>query len=504
MLVASAMAAAVGCATADERRGDELAEQGQYLRAAGAYEDALDHEPGVARVRQKRDDARVRALNGLLLQAREDRRRGRPKPAVARLEIALQSQREWHVALSPGTQRVLGEEIAAATADVRDDVGHLLDARRPLAAAAAMKKHHPLFAEPELAAIVQRLATLVQQAGQQTCQALRGTVTPETPNWSNLSADYCTKLGIPTPRVPLPRQSARLTVGGVLAGVPPGDQGLEPVQATIDRTFRHSPWFDATGDSPSTATLAGRLNADWRTRPVTQNIPWTENVAYPATESYQQPYTEFYNATETYLASVPYMASESYTYSCGFGTTPRTCTGTRMVSRTRSEMRTRLVPRTRTAYRTAWRTVTRYRPEARVFVLRATEHLVDYALDLSLTAHLPGVEQPVRVELSARDHAQGLEHATTFGPAHIEPQTANLPSGAAWLNGQLPALAHKLGTALQDAWRANFCDAAGTTLEEAARCVRGAPAPPWARELFAGVTGDDLTALAGALTAVRS
>ncbi len=258
--------------------------------------------------------------------------------------------------------------------------------------------------------------------------------------------------------------------------------------------FRESAWFDDGGAASASLTLAGRLTVDWRTLPVTRNIPWTEDVAYQVTETYQEPYTELYNQTETYMASVSYTETELYTYSCGFGTTTHTCTGTRSVPRTRMEMRTRLVPRTRTRYRTAWHTVTRYRPERRLFVLHATEHRVDYGLSLAVTAQLAGVEQPIRVDFSAQHQGRGLEHAVTFAPAHVAPQTPDLPTGDVWLNRQLPAVAAKLSAALRDAWRASFCEAPGTTLEQAARCVHGAPAPPWARALFAGVTGDDLTA----------
>ena len=231
------------------------------------------------------------------------------------------------------------------------------------------------------------------------------------------------------------------------------------------------------------ARLRGSIAVQFSTARTTVDAPWTEQVAYSATESYQESYSD------TEMRSEMVTSYESYTYSCGTST----CTGSRPVSHT--EMRSYPVTR----YRTATRTVTRYRPEPRLFQFEADRVTGDYDARLRVRVELADNEPPVNVRVDHAIKHAGLHHDVTFAPAGIAPSRPNLPTPTEWLHEQAEELRQSFQAALDERWRTRFCAAEDFSPEEAARCANGRGKPPaGALEALRGTFGDDAELLTAA------
>jgi hypothetical protein len=481
----------VGCASA-ERRGDDLAEHGKFLGAAAAYDEAVKKSPEDKKLLAKREDARRRAVDGLVEDARARRARGEIDGGLDRLEKALGHAHAWGVALDGSGRRALADETTAAGATMEARVEPLVVAARPLAAEEALNRHAHLFDGPELGDLGARLQRDVGEAGRARCHALLAT--PGGPYWKGLVVEYCGHFDVDVPAPPLPFNRGGLAVTGALEGSAPGHEAV--LTRRLAEAFRQSPWFAPGAPDAAPAVLAGRFDIRDATESVPVHAAWTERVPYMALESYQESRIEYRHEYRSRLVSVPYTTTEFYTYSCGYPS--HTCSGTRSVSRTRLESRSEFVSVPHTVWDTKTRMVTRYRNEPRVFEYRATRHVADYHANIDVQVTLPSRAEPLVVgwQLRADDRFSGWEHGVTFEPADVWPTTPNFPTGTTWLGAAIDARVDELRQRLADAWTSSFCARAGDDLDDAARCLFGGARPDWALARLSAVSADDPRSLA--------
>jgi hypothetical protein len=481
----------VGCASA-ERRGDELAEHGKFLAAAAAYDEAVKKSPDDRKLVVKREDARRRAVEGLVEDARARRVGGATDAGLDRLEMALGHAHAWGLALDGSGKRALADETTAASAEMQARVEPLVAAARPLAAEEALNRHAHLFDGPELADVGARLQREVGEAGRTACHALLAIA--GGPYWKELVVEYCDHFDVDLPAPPLPFNRGGLAVTGALQGSATGHEAV--LTRRLGEAFRQTPWFAPGAPDGAPATLGGRFDIGDATEVIPINAAWTERVPYTAFESYQVSRIEYRQEYRSRLVNVPYTTSESYTYSCGYPS--HTCSGTRSVSRTRLESRSEFVSVPHTVWETKTRMVTRYRNEPRVFQYQATRHVASYQANVDVRVTLPSPAEPLVIDwqLAAQDRFTGWEHGVTFEPADVWPTTPNFPTGTAWLGAALDAHVDELTQRLDDAWTSSFCARAGDTLDEAARCLFGGARPDWALARLAAVSADDPRSLA--------
>jgi hypothetical protein len=305
----------------------------------------------------------------------------------------------------------------------------------------------------------------VDAAGRDRCRALP-TVDPAVPYLGLLLATYCRHFGVePSPTVRLPHGIATIVLHGEVKGMTASQR--ERLAVVASEWLRRTPWFGRGGEA-LVATIAGRQDVHFTSRPVDRSISWVETVPHsqlePHTQSYQEPYMD----TERYTVSVPQYGSRTESYSCGFGTQHRTCTRSVPTTTHRTEFRTRSVTRFRTAYRTALRTVTRFRAEPRVFKYAALLRKGNYAGSWTLSIPLGDDGPPLTIRVESTAAMSRAEHLT----------------------GQLEG---KFVAGLKGRWSDSFCRLSAYTPEEAARCAYLADElPPTVRTALAEVFGADL------------
>jgi len=242
--------------------------------------------------------------------------------------------------------------------------------------------------------------------------------------------------------------------------------------------------------------LSGSIRSTFGAAEVTRSVSWMERVSYQETESYQEPYQESYLDTEYYSESEPYTDMESYSTTCGFGSSSYSCTQSRSVTKYRTVQKSRLVTKYRTSYRTAWRTVTRYRDEPRVFNYDAIERIGAYRSDWNAQLQI-GAAEPFTVHRANTAQARGDDHDAEFAPADVHPSRANLLTHDGWVTQQIADLGRGFAAATEAHWIHLYCARDTFTAEEAARCVylRQRAYPAAARAQLARVFGREIDPL---------
>lgn len=467
-----------------DRGAAEAYERGDYAAAAETYDRLLAEKPNDAGLRQRRDDARLKA------HARQLARLSQPAPpagamalTIAELSTLLLQRDRW----TPGQLSLGDPQLDAALAFVEDGVRRQLAdelhaslrARQLLGAEARLAAHQQALPFADFVALWPQLTGELRAAAAAHCQAAMPAQPEASPYLTSLLTSYCSVFGAPVPPPISLGLANAVTLSVSVEGV--SQQQAQATGSVVSMGFMESPWYDPASPRQLTGTISGRNDFWFTAREETLEAPWSEQVAYEDTETYQEPYTD----TETYYESVPSTVYRSESYPCG------TSTCTREVPETEynQELRTRTV----TKYRTATRSITRFRTEERSHSYRALRRDGRYAANWQVALQLdalPG-EAPISFPVTAGITQYGYDHDETFAPADLSPGRANLMTPAAWFDYVAASLGDRLRDQLQLRWQASYCRQPSYTVETAARCARGAVPPPAARATLAQLLGGD-------------
>jgi hypothetical protein len=478
------------CATV-RSRADDAFTRGDYLAAAQLYDEVVQEHPRDEEARGRLAVARARALDAMLADAEARIRAKDVDGALDATATLLTTRAQWDL---PSSDRIAA--VAAwARGAIRDEVVRARDRAGVFAAERRMRARGALLKTRELAEAASEVTGIVADAGGKNCAALKTHLAPPTPYLTELVAAYCRHFGAPEPAaMPLPDLVASFEIGGAVEGLSPGQR--ERLAAAANRWLADSVWYAAEPPRVGHLQLSGTIRSTFGAAEVTRSVPWVEQVPYVTQESYQEPYQESYLDTEYYTESEPYSDTESYPATCGFGSSSYSCSQTRTVTKYRTVQKSRLVTKYRTRYRTAWRTVTRYRSEPRVFTYEAIERTGAHRSDWN-AAFSFGDAVPFTVHRANAAQERGDDHDAEFPAAGVEPARADLLSHDDWVAQQIADLGRGFAEAADTQWFSLYCGRATFGDEDAARCVylRQPTYPQAARTQLGRMFGPELDPL---------
>ncbi len=477
-VLALALVSVAACATT-RTRADEAFARHDYQAAADLYDQLVARAPDDQGMRARRAEARTSALATRAAGLHATRDRAALDVTLRELAALLATRDRWAGDGDPPTHAAIADEVTWARARLTAQIGGLVTAHRPLAAEAVLASRRAVLTASDFVSLWPTLTAEVRGAGRTICVAVTPREPERSPYLADLATRYCTHFGVAAGApIALPFTIAGVAIDGEVRGMTAAQRSR--LDQTVARVVAASPWAGTPGSPRSAAALVGSQAARFGVRPMKLDASWTETIPYQHRESYRESYQESYSDQESYTVQVPHFSSRTESYSCGYGSSARTCT--RSVSHTdyRSETRHRTVTKYRTAYRDAWRMVTRYRHEPRVFSYQAIEQIADYDGDWRLEIPLGPAAAPAIATVVTRSHRAGIDHDVRFDPAGVMPSRANLPSHDDWFERLRADFETDLDRALASAWIASFCREPLYDLEAAARCTHGAATPPHA------------------------
>lgn len=469
LLGAAGIGALGGCATTRGRAEDAMS-RGDYLSAVELYEVVVHEDPDDKGARSNLDEARLRALDVMLARLDKDRHPNRAGDTFPKLAEILRLKARWGYSPPARIAKRIDDEVIWARGVAQAHVSQLDAAGLPLRAEDLLRGYADLLARPEFGTLLGELSSAIGAEGTRQCARYSTYVKPGpeggTPYLAALVGRYCAHFRAPGPPSPeLPNVAGALEAKIAVEGLSEPQRAL--LGDTLAKAFQRTVWYAPQAKGQVVALVSGSHHARFTVSSVSLNRPWTERIPYETTEAYQQAYQEPYTDYETYVDQVPYTDYDTYSRPCG----SRLCTDSRPVTRYRTTTKTRPVTRYRTAYRTAYRTVTKYREEARVFVLSAKEHVGSYDSALRVSVDVVDNMPPITASSSATARQTGLEHDVSFPQAGVAPSQPNLMTDGGWFGQRMTALAQELVAAGGRQWRDAFCGRSSYDLEAASRCA---------------------------------
>ncbi|MBK7857223.1 MAG: hypothetical protein IPJ65_01110 [Archangiaceae bacterium] len=432
------------------RRGNALYEQGDFLGAAAAYDEAYTEDPRDGEAAARRDEARTQALSMLLVRAGESIQGSRFTDASVALGEAFALADAWS---RPGTGQAELELLQQReVADFRAS----LEKKGPLAAEPERKRALEPLQHPRFEALRVELSQAWASAAGARCDAALARAGGSF--LGALTAAYCRALG----RTEV-KESARppplFSLSPKVESFVRGGTAMWPV--TLTDAFGSSPWASKQGTETASVSVSGQVEAfvSWQT--VKRTAQWVVQVPYQSTQWVQVPYTTY----------------EYYSYPCG----RTTCTGSRPVTRYRSEPRS----------------VTSYKSEPRTRDYDANEARNELSAQVNMFVDLRPLAKPLGVVLRDEQVETGATHAAV-PEAKLGAETARVSSSAQWDERTRKAARAKLASALAEHWRDTFCTAPLQDAEAAARCAWGGSASPQVVARLSELYADDLASLLGA------
>ena len=428
------------------RRGNALAEQGDFMGAVSAYDEALAADPNDAEALALRDEARTQALVALLTDTQKAIGGKQFPKAASALGSAFVLADQWgRLGTGEAELNLLGTAWL-------DDLGRRLDAEGPLRLGEERQRATSVLTHPRFSGLTAALAAAWAQAASTRCDTMLAAA--KTPFLGALTQGYCHAFGreVEPATPPLPLFSTSPRVEDFVRGA----QGPWPV--TLTQAFDASPWAWKGSQAHAHLKVSGQLEALYSDRPVTRTARWSVQVPYTTTRWVQVPYTTY----------------QYYSYPCG----RRLCSGSRPV----------------TQYRTQPQTVTAYRTERRSLDYAATESIAELTAQVNLFVDLSPHAKGLGTVLSEQTVETGLTHSGV-AQAGVPPSTARLPSKSEWDARMRKAAHDRLLKALVEHWRDAWCNPPLADAEAAARCAFAGDSSPEARALLDPLFKDELSTL---------
>ncbi len=334
---------------------------GDYLESAQLYGEAY-RRFGREQIRERRDEARTRAVEVCVAEVERLRRHGVDRVARDRLERLLERARGWGRPFAETEQSAIDELVAwAARGDHQEsrrllDQGHPLDARRILPARPGM------LGQPAYARARRNTVEAIDAAGAERCHELQASPSA-SPRLRDLTASYCREFEAaiePHERTVAACHRAEVTVDGQLA-----EDERAGLAREVQRLLANTPYLHPRGHCVLDVHVTASRVLDTTRTPTTEVATWTVQVPYTDRVLRTEYYTDYERRTQTRYVRESYTVSVPTSSTCGYGDHTYTC------SRSRTETRYRSVPKTEWTTvpvrksRQVWKTVTRYRTEGR-------------------------------------------------------------------------------------------------------------------------------------------
>jgi len=423
-----------GCATSAAQRAFD---DGDYGAAATRADEAARANPGDADARALRDRARDREAETQLAQVASFRSSGHGDAALGILDRLLKELAAWGGAdaLSPPRRAAFEDELRAMGEVVKAIGAASLSAGHPLAAEAEAHRLNPVLTHAELASARADLLARIKGAGQDVCQRMQQTVSPEMAQWGLALSRYCAHFEV-TFAPPAPtRAPSAFALEGTVTGLT-ADQAAS-FRERVQSWLKASLWYDSRGAATARGKLAGRIETSFQHQTVTLHAPYEDTITSHANEG-----------------------------SLAVGDIPNPITQL-------------LVPQT-----------TSTTNMDRVFTYDAEESRGHYGLDAKVSFDL-GAPQPVAFELRHVDNIKAYDHDVTFEKAGISPTHDHLPSSATWLESQLDRMSTRVVATLNRRYAALYCAQPAYSLDDAARCLMAGQKPAAAWKLMDDALGGE-------------
>ena len=380
--------------------------------------------PGDAGARALRDRARDREAETQLAQIASFRSTGHGDAALGILDRLLKERAAWGGADTlPKHRRAAFDAELRAMNDVVEGIGAAqLSAGHPLAAEVEARRLDPVLTHVELAAARTELLARIKAGGQEICQRMQQTVSPEMPHWGLALSRYCAHFEV-TFAPPSPtRAPSAFVLEGILTGLT-ADQAAA-FRERVQDWLKASLWYDPRGAATGRGKVAGRIETSFQHQTVTLHAPYEDTVTSHAIEGSKS------------IADNP------------LSVFTRQSTSTTNMDR--------------------------------VFTYDAEELRGRYGLEAKVSFDL-SAPQPVAFELRHVDNIKAYDHDVTFEKAGISPTHDHLPSGVSWLESQLDRMSTRVVAALNHRYVASYCAQLAYSLDDAARCLMAGqkPAAAW-------------------------
>jgi hypothetical protein len=341
--------------------------------------------------------------------------------------------------LPESTRAALDVEIRDADETVGANIGRHAAAGHPLTAEAELARRAPLLTTAAFAPTRQASAEAIRQAGQQVCQRLQETVTPELPYWGLGVSRYCEHFGVTFPPPSRAGALGSFEVTGQISGVTAVQS--EAFRARVGQWLHDSLWFDEGGKAVGRGTVDGSYSATHKRQSVTLHATYKQKIT-----------------TTTIGSLAPPLAP----------TTPRGVT-----------------PPLRRYPGTSYSTTTM----DQTFPYDAEEIRGDYALGVSVKIDV-GTPAPLTVNVRRGQGIKGYDHDVIFEPAGIVPRHDRVPSAAEWFDDQVESMSRKMVWALNRKFIDAHCKRASFEVNEAVRCLAVGQQAPGALAALANAIGE--------------
>ena len=342
-------------------------------------------------------------------------------------------------ALPAATRAALEVEIRDADETVRANVGRHAADGHPLTAEAALARRAPLLTSPAFAPTRQASADTIKQAGQQVCERLQASVTPEQPYWGLGVSRYCDHFGVTFAAPPRASAIGSFEVSGQISGVTAAQSAA--FRARVVQWLRASLWFDDAGKAVARGSVEGTYTASHKRQSVTLHATYKQKITTVTTGSVAPPLA---------LPTAPGAVAPVQRY-------PDSSYSTTTMDQT--------------------------------LPYDAEEIRGDYALGAAVKIDV-GTPAPLTVSVRRAQGIKGYDHDVTFEPAGIVPRHDHVPSAAEWFDDQVESMSLKMIWALNRKFIDAHCKRAAFAVDEAARCLAVGQQPPGALAALAAAIGE--------------
>ncbi len=464
----------IGCQSMNSK-AKEAYDKGEFLAAAGLYEEMLSSDKNDAEAKEGLQKARQQLLQGRLIKVRMARLGKNYEGAFELLKTVIQDETRWGISPQHQAYATQQEELNEILKWMAIKIKNDLDSGHPLKAHLELnQRKRMLLLSNEEKDLVNLNASVIKE-GQRHCRTLRK---QSSGHFSNaFSHKYCNYWGIQEKSnsassersLKFPKISA-IKLNSKMKGLPQEFQ--DEVSNSILKGLQQTPYYGPNG-LVLPVTIQGTYTSFYEERPTIQTHFYEVQVPFQVFE------------TETYTENIPFT---------DYRTTLDPKLGRHIqepFTNYRREARTKQVA------------VTKHRTETRSLTFGATEFHLRYELLGSLSFNLEN--QSFTIPLNEQLSLNDIYHNVSNKEIGLAPKGKSAPEAAQWIKEKLAVVPVKAEDMVRTHWTTKYCTANASQSTQAATeeillCAVGAKELPtavkqWATAQFGLPYGE----LAGAI-----
>jgi hypothetical protein len=402
--------------------------RGDYLEAADGF--AAEARLGLDDHRKAHmEEARTKAIEGLLDDIASDMRRKVPIRALERTHVVVSKMRSWGWTPPAPLRARVDAAVGSAANFISAQLQSAVAERRPLVARKTYAKYARYIEGEAFLSLHNQVEAMLHKAGDERCHAYAAMATKDTPYFSEVVSKYCGLFGVAYPTAALPDLASSLTVFGNVDGLD-DEQSARAKQQLAD-AFRGSVFYRQNGPLVATAHLSGKQVVSFAAEVKQREKHYTEDVNLPPA-----------------VVSTPAPPAP-----VGGATVHSSVGGGSMV--------------------VGGGTV----PVERTYSYTATEHVGSYSSDWLVHLVFGDRVAPFDVRAALSATAKGTYTEAESDVAGVSPQRPNLMSKETFYEAQLKNLDQRIKSGLRARWETLFCERTAFDLETASRCLHASPSP---------------------------